>query len=90
MIIDFLRNPYEDEISYIWRIGEAKSNGEIDATWEDIGRYINHEFRQDETEYRSESAYRKIYQSAKLFYESVFSKQIGGDSYIEQMREERQ
>lgn len=90
LIIDFLRNPYEDEISYIWRIGEAKSNGEIDATWEDIGRYINHEFRQDETEYRSESAYRKIYQSAKLFYESVFSKQIGGDSYIEQMREERQ
>ena len=49
LIIDFLRNPYEDEISYIWRIGEAKSNGEIDATWEDIGRYINHEFRQDET-----------------------------------------
>ena len=90
LIIDFLRNPYEDEISYIWRIGEAKSNGEIDATWEDIGRYINHEFRQDETEYRSESAYRKIYQSAKLFYESVFSKQIGGDSYVEQMREERQ
>ena len=26
----------------------------------------------------------------KIIFESVFSKQIGGDSYIEQMREERQ
>ncbi|MDD4279203.1 MAG: hypothetical protein PHX74_05640 [Candidatus Sumerlaeales bacterium] len=67
-----------------------KDSGEIDATWDDLASYINKEFRADETEYRTESAYRKQYQAAKMYYDEVFAKQIGGDSYLESMREERQ
>ena len=72
----------------IWRIGGAKNNGELDVTWDEVADILNREFRPDEP-YQS-SAYRKQFQAANLFFESVFSKQIGGDSYMDQMREERQ
>lgn len=72
----------------IWRIGSAKNSGELDVTWAEVADIMNREFRPDEP--FQESAYRKQFQTANLFFESVFSKQIGGESYIEQMREERQ
>lgn len=82
------RLPNESEQSLIWRLGNAKSNGEIDLTWSEVADIINAEFRPDEP--YQESAYRKQFQMANLFYETVFAKQIGGDNFVEQLREERQ
>ena len=88
-ILDILRRlPNESETSMIWRLGCAKQSGEIDITWTDLATIMNAEFRPDEP--YQESAYRKQFSVANTFFESVFSKQIGGDTYIEQMREERQ
>lgn len=78
----------ESEQAMVWRLGAAKDSGELDLTWAEVADILNREFRPDEP--YQESAYRKQFQVANLFYESVFAKQIGGDSYIEQMREERQ
>lgn len=78
----------ESEFEFIWRLGSLKNSGELDLTWSEVADILNREFRPDEP--YQESAYRKQFQVANLFFESVFSKQIGGDSYIEQMREERQ
>lgn len=72
----------------IWRLGSAKQSGELDLTWADVADILNAEFRPDEP--YQESAYRKQFQMANLFYETVFAKQIGGDNFIEQLREERQ
>ena len=80
----------ENEEQYIWRLGNLKDDGAIDLTWEEISSLVNNEFRESEYEFRESSSYRKRYTISKSFFESVFSKQIGGDSYIEQMREERQ
>lgn len=64
----------ENEPQYLWRIGQAKENGLLDMTWTQIADVMNKEFRTDETEYRSESAYRKAYSAAKKFNMEVFSK----------------
>lgn len=72
----------------IWRLGNLKNSGEIELTWSDVADIMNAEFRPDDP-YDS-SAYRKQYQVASLYLETVFAKQIGGDNYIQQLREERQ
>lgn len=90
LISELFRYPKEQEQAFLWRVGQAKDSGEIDVTWEQIATYMNGEFRDTEEDYRTESAYRKQYATAKNFYESVFVKQLGGDAYLEQLREERQ
>lgn len=39
-------------------------------SWDELADTINREFREDESEYRTEAAYRKPYSYAKHFYES--------------------
>lgn len=56
-----LSNETEDEA--LMRIGSAKRDGLLDATWVEITDWFNANFRQDETEYRSESAYRKKFKN---------------------------
>lgn len=68
--MDIRREKNENEEQYIWRLGQAKDSGLIDLDWSEIAELVNREFRQDESEYRSEAAYRKPYQQAKRFYES--------------------
>lgn len=77
----------ENEEQFIWRIGQAKDAGLIDAGWDEIAELINRLFREDEFDYRSEAAYRKPYQQAKRFFEAqVFNN--GGD-YVSDLREAR-
>lgn len=64
----------ETEAQYLWRIGQAKENGLLEMTWPQIADVMNKEFRTDESEYRTESAYRKAYSNAKKFNVDVFSK----------------
>lgn len=75
MVNDILRRlPNETEEECLWRIGSAKRDGLLDATWPVIAEFMNETFRSDETEYRSESAYRKRY---KCFIDAkeMFTKQ---------------
>ena len=62
MVNDILvKSAGETEDEALFRIGSAKRDGLLDATWQDIADWMNPTFRSDETEYRSESAYRKKY-----------------------------
>lgn len=87
--MEFKRLENENEEQYIWRICQAKDNGLLEADWCQIADMINAEFRDDESEFRNESAYRKPYQQAKRFYEAgVFQKYIHS-SYIDELRSEK-
>lgn len=64
MVNDILvKLPNETEDETLMRIGSAKRDGFLDATWVEIADWFNATFRQDETEYRSESAYRKKFKN---------------------------
>ena len=90
---NFERLPNENEEQFIWRLGQAKDSGELDMDWIDIADIINKEFRSDDSEYRTESAYRKCFQQAKRFYESGVFKGLTSQQYVadilEQQRELR-
>ena len=84
------RNANETEQEFIWRLGEAKTNGTLDLTWEEIANIINKEFREADEEYRTESAYRKVFTTAKQFYDNVFSKAFGEDEYLEELNKQKE
>ena len=82
------RQPNENEEQFIWRLGQAKDSGLIDLDWNEIADIINKQFREDESEYRSEAAYRKPYQQSKRFFDSgVFKQYNNEDSYLTSLRE---
>ena len=58
--MDLKRKQGETENQYIWRIGQMIDAGQI-QNWALIVDTLNQELRNDETEYRDESAYRKKY-----------------------------
>lgn len=64
----------ENERQYIWRTSKAVDNGEM--TWQEFADKVNEVWRNDESEYRNESAYRKPVQQARAYYEDVFSKMV--------------
>lgn len=53
----------ETEEECLWRIGSAKKDGLLDATWVEIADWMNTNWRSDETEYYCESSYRKKYKN---------------------------
>lgn len=53
----------ETEEECLWRIGNAKRDGLLDATWVEIADWMNANWRNDETEYFCESSYRKKYKN---------------------------
>jgi hypothetical protein len=64
MINDILvKLPKETEEECLWRIGNAKRDGLLDATWVEIADWMNANWRSDETEYFCESSYRKKYKN---------------------------
>ena len=82
----FKRLENENEEQFLWRIGQAKDSGAIDLDWSDIADIMNREFREDESEYRNESAYRKPYQQAKRFFEANVFNKYCDDSYLDELR----
>lgn len=83
----YKRRENENEEQYLWRIGEAKSSGEIDIDWGGIADLMNEQFRADDSEYRNESAYRKPYQQAKRFFDAgVFKDNSDESKYAEEIR----
>jgi hypothetical protein len=87
--------PGETENAFLWRIGSEKDTRDI--TWSQIADIMNRHYRDDETEYRSESAYRKRYTQAREMYDSVIQPEVEetleeehGDAYMEKLREEKE
>ena len=76
----------ENEHQYIWRLCEAKEDGMLVADWKQLGSILNKELYSDETEYKDESAFRKSYQYAKMYYEDVFKNKIDDDNYLKEIR----
>lgn len=60
-ILTVLSNETEDEC--LFRIGEAKRDGLLDLTWTQISDFFNKTFRENDTEYRTESSYRKKFKN---------------------------
>ncbi len=87
IIINLHRLENENEEQFIFRLGSAKDSGNLDMSWEEIAEVINKEFRTDESEYRSEAAYRKPYQQAKRYFEAnVFKTYKDEDSYFKELQ----
>lgn len=86
----FIRMDGENEEQFLWRIGQAKDSGTIDMDWNEIADIMNKEFREDESEYRNESAYRKPYQQAKRFFEANVFDKYENDSYVNELRVAKQ
>ena len=75
----------ENESEYIWRIGQAKDAGLIDATWSELSPRLNTELGIDETEWRGESAWRKKYRVMQQAYDDVFSKKQFSESQLDEL-----
>lgn len=88
-MVNLNRLPGESEEQFIWRIGRAYDSGEIDMNWDEIGEIINRQFREDESSYKDQSAYRKAYQSARRFYEAGVFKNLTSDAYLAQIQESK-
>lgn len=88
-LLDLQKRENENEEQYIWRLGQAKDKGLIEMDWTELSEIINKECRNDETEYRTEAAYRKPYQQAKKYYEANVFGQYDNDeeSYLNELRD---
>lgn len=86
ILFDIKRLPNENECQYIWRLGQAKDSGLLDMDWNGISDAINKEFRNDESEYRTEAAYRKGYQQAKKYYENGVFNNLNEDKYFKELQ----
>ena len=79
--------PEENENEYIWKIGQAKDANLIVYTWEQLSPILNRECGIDETEYRSESAWRKKYRIMQQAWDDVFSKQSFNNDQLNDIEE---
>ena len=90
-ITDLHRLENENEEQFVFRLGTAKDSGTLDMSWEEIAAIINAEFRSDESEYRSEAAYRKPYQQAKRYLDAnAFKTCKDEDSYFKELQLQKQ
>jgi len=88
-LYDITRNANENEEQYLFRVGQAKDNGLLNMTWDEIADYMNKEFRLSETEYRTEAAYRKQYNMARKFFDAgVFTTDSEAIKRIEELQGE--
>ena len=78
----------ETEEQYLWKIGQIVDSGKVE-NWASINDIVNKELLgDDEMIWRTESAWRKKYQSAKKFYDGCFSK-MESNEYSDKLEEQR-
>lgn len=85
--MEIKRKINETEEQMLWRLGQAKDSGLLDASWDEIADVMNQEFRADVSEYRTSSAYRKYYQYARNFFNAGIFNGKTDDKYVEELRE---
>lgn len=57
--------------------------------WVEISDYVNKNFRTDESEYRTEAAYRKPFQGASRYFEAGVFNNLTSDSYIKELQSQK-
>lgn len=78
----------ETEEQYLWKVGQLIDSGKIES-WASINDIVNKEILgNDETMYRTESAWRKKYQAAKKFMDNCFSK-MNQNEYSDKLEEQK-
>lgn len=87
-ILDLTKNENENKKQYQWRLCSAKNSGVLDVTWDELAKILNTNLREDGTEL-TQASYRKPYETAKAWYEDVFSKMID-NQYSSDLVEQRQ
>lgn len=79
----------ENEEQFIWRLGQAKDNGLINMSWDEIADIVNRELGNEDRPL-SEAAFRKPYSNAKKYFEAgVFDstkKVIDLEKQIEELK----
>ena len=75
----------ENESQYIWRVGQAKDNGLIDSTWEELTPILNTQCGISEEDARGSSAWRKRYRVMQQSWDDVFSKQSFADEHLDDL-----
>lgn len=76
----------ETEEQYLWKVGQLVDSGKVDS-WASVNDTVNKEILgDDETLWRTESAWRKKYQAAKKFFDGCFSK-MESDEYSQRISE---
>ena len=88
-IINLERLSSESEEKYLWRIGQAKDCGKLDMDWNQVAAIMNREFRESESEYRTEAAYRKRYSEAKKFFDAGVFRNDSDEKYSKQLMEQK-
>lgn len=79
--------PEENELQYIFRVGQSKDAGIVYQTWEELTPRINIELGFDDTEARGSSAFRKQYRLMQKAWDDVFSKQQFSDNQLAEINE---
>lgn len=83
------RLPSENEAQYIFRIGQAKDNGLITDTWEELSPILNSELGYEEEDWKGESAWRKRYRNYLEAYDKIFSKTQFSQSRLSEIEEQK-
>ena len=86
-MLNLKREPTETETQYGWRLYTYLKSGEL--TWQELADLMNRDCRADESEYRTESAYRKPLQGAQKYWDEVFSKMVTDKDILKDIEVER-
>jgi hypothetical protein len=85
--LNLKREAHETEIQFGWRLYTYVKNGQL--TWQELADLMNRDCRTDESEYRTESAYRKPLQGAQKYYDEIFSKMTSDNDILCDIEAER-
>lgn len=81
--------PTENESQYIWKVGQAKDNGLIDSTWEELTPILNTQCGISEEDFRGSSAWRKRYRVMQQAWDDVFSQSQFIDEHVANIQEQK-
>ena len=88
-MFDTTRKDTENELQYLWRLGQAKDSGLLDLDWNGIADLMNKYFGDPDKPY-SEAAWRKPYQMAKKFLENGVFNNLNEDEYFKELQLQKQ
>lgn len=79
----------ETKSKQIWRLGQAKANGLLDITWDEIADIINEDWCPDDC--RTTKTYYNLYKNAQIFYDDgMFATITNDNDLIRDLTEQKQ
>ena len=84
---------FETEEQHLWWLGNNKDR--LGLTWEEVANTLNKRWRKDETEYFTESAYRKKFTYAKEVFDAAIKPEVektmkDAGTYVDSIQAERE